>query len=1185
MEKAATRKINQGITILLFAFILISIGSYWSITNQVNARKNVINSQSLISAVEHILLDLQNAELGQRGFDLTNSDTYLTPFELSVKSIPLNIKSVRANLDSASIQMERIDSIERIANMRIAVLQKLVESTQKIQPLNTQQIQDGNLYMATCRGIIERFVAFEKNKLAEELNNLDASSSQSSTILLFTGLISLLIASGFYIYMRKDMLNRVELEMELKHKDHIITKRIQATQEIASKIANGDLAARITDDKSDELGSLTISLNEMASSLENAFNKVTENEWKQSGIALLNESLSGNKLPEAVSSAALSSLIEYCGCTNGAFYIYDSAVLKMHACHGFEFYMDHSYEIGEGIIGQAYVDHKTRVFQDSKYVANCANGPIRINHVFILPLINDNECIGVIELGSFNGFSELHKIFLEESGFIIALELTSALSRMKVQAILEEMQAQSEELQSQHSELENLNAMLEAHTQQLQVSEEELRIQQEELLQINQELEERSKQLEEKNEIVAFRNIEIQKKAQELETTTRYKSEFMANMSHELRTPLNSILILSRLLVENLEGNLTNEQIDSARVIERSGSSLLHLIDEILDLSKIEAGKMKLDYHYVSLDIILSSLYGMFRPIVVESGLKLSIEVDENVPKFIEIDQLRLEQILRNFLSNAVKFTSAGDIKLKVNLDHENPHLIHFVVEDTGIGIENKNLKLIFESFQQADGSTSRKFGGTGLGLSISSEIARLFGGEIKVKSELNVGSTFTLIIPVNYSNKSDVVKVLKDDNLFHEELDHLPTLLMHNIPDEINDDRDNISDNDKVILIVEDDTNFAKGLLKFVHQFGYKGVVVVSGDLAVMAAEKYHPLVILLDIKLPKMDGWQVMDELKGNEKTRYIPVHIMSAHDLKVDRFQNGPIDFINKSKVLKQVGVIFDRINKSLNEGPRKVLIVEESWKHAMALSFFLSKNNINCVIKHNVDDGVDALLNLDVECVILETDAITAANCDVFEFIKSNKGLESLSIIVFAGTNISTEDELILKQYVDAVFIKTTHSFQRVLDEVAMFLHLVEENRGENRREIRKLGRLEEVLDGKVVLIADDDVRNIFFITNLLESYNMTVVSAMDGKEALQQLRINPNISIVLMDMMMPEMDGYDSIREIRKDILYSRLPIIAVTAKTTSGDAKKCIAAGASDYISKPVDKDQLLSLLRVWLYE
>lgn len=1179
MQKSPAKRLNQGVGIVLTALVLISICSFWSINNQSEARRNVMNSQSIISVMNRVLVDLQNAETGQRGYELTKDDSFLEPYEYSIRMIPITLTELRSLLKSSSIQMRRVDSIERLTFVRMGILSNLVSYTRQGKELSIQQLEESKRYMDECRIIIDDFNNYESEVLDTRLEDLDSYSFLSSIIIVSAGLLSFLVAIGFYLQVRKDIISRALLEQELKHKDKIITKRIQATQEIASKIANGDFSARVNDEESDELGSLTTSMNEMASSLEIAFKNIKDNEWRQSGIALLNESFHGNQLPEVVAHSALTSIIEYCKCINGAFYIFDSGFLKMQSCYGFESYMSNSYEIGEGIIGQAYVDHKMRLIETTTHVANCTNGGINLSNVIIIPLLSDDECLGVIELGSVRGFTTLDKIFLEEASLIIALELESALSRMKVQALLEETQAQSEELQSQHSELENMNFMLEEHTQQLQVSEEELKVQQEELLQTNQELEERSKQLEEKNDIVAQRNLEIQKKAEELEINTKYKSEFLANMSHELRTPLNSILLLSRLMMENIDENLNDDQIESAKVIESSGNSLLLLIDEILDLSKIEAGKMRLEFHDVHIDDVVLGLESMFKPIVIEKGLLFIVEIDDDVPKVIEIDQLRLEQVLRNFLSNAIKFTAKGHIKLKIFLDTLSTGYLNFQVEDTGIGIEKKNQQLIFEAFQQADGSTRRKFGGTGLGLAISREIARLFEGEIKVFSTINVGSSFTLIIP---TQKINIPTVKLPQSINTVKTTNISTMI--SIPDEIEDDRDNIVKGDKVILIVEDDTAFAKALLQFSQKNGYKVVVIVRGDLVIEAAEKYFPLAILLDIQLPVKDGWQVMDELKNNEKTRHIPVHTMSSLEAKEESLLKGAIDFINKPVALEQVGLIFNRIDQILNEGPRKVLIVEENAKHALALAYFLSNNDIRCEIKSNVNDSIAALLSEEIECVILDMGELYNVGFEPLEEIKKTNGLENLPIIIFTGKSLSGFNDLKMRQLVDSVVVKTAHSFQRILDEVGLFLHLVEENRGSNNR-VKKLGRLHEVLENKTVLIADDDVRNIFFMTKILEQYNMVVLSAMDGKEAIQQLENNPSISIVLMDMMMPEMNGYESIREIRKNPNFTRLPIIAVTAKAMMGDSQKCIDVGASDYISKPVDKDQLLSLLRVWLYE
>ena len=551
-------------------------------------------------------------------------------------------------------------------------------------------------------------------------------------------------------------------------------------------------------------------------------------------------------------------------------------------------------------------------------------------------------------------------------------------------------------------------------------------------------------------------------------------------------------------------------------------------------------------------------------------------------------DKQRLEQVLRNLLSNAMKFTQKGEVALKISTCPNSPNCIQFAVRDTGIGISEENQKIIFEAFQQADGSTRRKFGGTGLGLSISRQLARLLGGEISVDSAPAAGSTFTLVIPENKSEGSLTPDAgAKADNADNTKApaQERQTSAVINIPEEIADDRNNIQPGDKIILIVEDDIHFAEALLKFSNQHGYKGVVIVRGDFATQAAEQYQPLAILLDIQLPLKSGWEVMDEIKANPKTRHIPVHVMSSTQAKRESLLKGAIDFISKPVAQEQLEKVFQKIEEALARNPRKVLIVEENAKHAAALSYFLSNFNIASEIKNNVQDSISSLLSDRVNCVILDMGVPDKTGYEVLEAIKHEHGLEDLPIIIFTGKKISHAEELRIKQYADSVVIKTAHSFQRILDEVGLFLHLVEENTVSGTRKLNKMGSLNEILKGKTVLIADDDVRNIFSITKALEDYQMKVISAIDGKDALLQINDHPEISIVLMDMMMPEMDGYETMQRIRSLPGYNRIPIIAITAKAMTGDREKCIRSGASDYISKPVDKDQLLSLLRVWLYE
>ena len=879
----------------------------------------------------------------------------------------------------------------------------------------------------------------------------------------------------------------------------------------------------------------------------------------------------------------------------------EDGTLKLQGSIGLESNIKQFFEPGEGMVGQVFLNKKAKAYNDlddEDFAVSFASSKIKINAILLLPIMLDLQIVGVLELSSDHNFDEDRIEYFTESVRNIAIAIRAARGREKEQRLLEETQAQSEELQVQHSELENLNTELEAQTQKLQASEEELKVQQEELMQTNTELEERSKLLEEKNQLIAERNIEIQRKAEELALSTQYKSEFLANMSHELRTPLNSILLLSRLMAENPDENLNEDQIESAKVIQSSGTSLLTLIDEILDLAKIESGKMSLEYQDVVIAEVVHDLKNLINPLVKEKGIDFNINIDEDLEKTIETDRLRLDQVLRNLMSNALKFTKEGSVELNIKKYPKNKDFIIFSVKDSGIGIPEEKQKIIFEAFQQADGSTQRKFGGTGLGLSISREIAKLLGGHLELESKVNEGSEFSLVIPINEKFKftnshsdQNLVEVILEDveeikHIIDEDFSAISNSKTLEIPAEVEDDRDDISQDDKVILIIEDDTNFAKALLKYARLNSYKGIVIVRGDEALSAALEYHPSAILLDVQLPVKDGWQVMDELKSNPQTKLIPVHMMSSLHVKQESLMKGAIDFINKPVALEQMTDVFKKIEDALKKSPQKVLIVEENAKHASALSYFLSNFNISLSVEDNVEDSVRAFNTDQVDCVILDIGSNRRNAYKIIESIKSYEGLENLPIIIFTERNLSTSEELKIKQYADSIVVKTAHSYQRILDEVGLFLHLVEE-KSSSVETIRNktLGSLTEVLSGKKILITDDDVRNIFSLTKALEKYKVEVVLAMDGVQALEQIKLNPDIDVVLMDMMMPEMDGYETIQEIRKMPQFRRLPIIAVTAKSMIGDRDKCIQAGASDYITKPVDVDQLLSLLRVWLYE
>ena len=636
---------------------------------------------------------------------------------------------------------------------------------------------------------------------------------------------------------------------------------------------------------------------------------------------------------------------------------------------------------------------------------------------------------------------------------------------------------------------------------------------------------------------------------------------------------------------------MNKEEIEFAQVIQSSGNSLLGLIDEILDLSKIEAGKMELEYLDVTTKEITDGLFNLFSQVAKQKNITFEI-IAEQAPVVIKTDKMRLEQILKNLISNALKFTNKGIVSLEIKTSAADDTIICFIVKDTGIGIPIDKQPLVFEAFQQADGSTKRKYGGTGLGLSISRELAKLLDGEILLNSVEGEGSTFTLCLPKILSikesgivDKKTEVEIVALNDVAEKQTKK--KYISAVIPDEIEDDRNSILPGDKVILIVEDDMNFAKSLLAFSRQNGYKTIVAVRGDYALKFAILYKPIGILLDIELPIKSGWEVLEEIKNHPQTKHIPVHIMSSHKLRQESLLQGAVDFLHKPVAFDRIPEVFTRIEHIISKESQKVLIIEDNPKHAKALAFFLENHNINSEIKSEVSAGLEALNKKDIDCVILDMGIPDKQAYEILEGVKKSPGLENLPVIVFTGKSLSLKEEVKIKKYADSIIVKTAHSYQRMLDEVSLFLHLMEENKGadDKKENYRKLNQLNNILLNKKVLIVDDDVRNIYSLTKALEAFKMNVITAFDGNEAIKILAENPDTDIVLLDMMMPNMDGYETVEKIRDNPNFRNLPVIAVTAKAMTGDREKCIKAGASDYITKPVDIDQLLSLLRVWLYD
>jgi len=1178
----------------MFILLVSSVASFLSIRSLLDSNAWVNHTQEVIYNINAGRAELVDAQTSMRGYLVTGNPDFLEQYKNTEEDATSYFRNVEELTIDNVHQQASIKQLKPFITEFYKYLQLRIDEKKKGELSLAADLDSGKKLMDEMRIILKRMENQEQGLLSERVTKSENYGSYSSILIVVAALIALFISLLFFVRILRDYNFRVKLQLALEKNDKETAERIRVISGIAEQISQGNYDVRVEDSESDALGSVGESLNSMAHALSSSFKSLSDNEWRQSGIAELNQVMIGEKNLETLTKDIIEYLAVYTNSNAGVLYLIQENYLFAAAGYSYIPSPDRQkFAIGEGLTGQAVVSGKMlelKGISAEDIKISYALGEVVPSHVVALPLM-DYQAEGVIELAAVGNYSEREILFLKSVANNIGIAIKAAQNRKRVQELLEETQAQSEELRVQHSELEGMNAELEAQTQKLQASEEELRVQQEELQQTNEELAERSVLLEEKN-------TEIQKKSEDLELTTRYKSEFLANMSHELRTPLNSILLLSRLLSENIDHNMSEEQIEFAKVIQSSGNGLLGLIDEILDLSKIEAGKMELELIDISTKEITDGMKAMFTEVAKQKGIEFKIE-DQNAPLVIRTDKMRLEQILKNLLSNALKFTSEGSVTLEIKKHATDDKRVLFSVKDTGIGIAREKQPLVFEAFQQADGSTKRKYGGTGLGLSISRELAKLLRGEITLKSVVNEGSEFILTIPIIGSmlmqpedfddrptQSMPALNAAENEN-DEEKPDLRYRYISPFIPESVPDDRDSINENDRVVLIVEDDINFAKSLLEFSRKRGYKGIVSVRGDHALNLAMVYKPAGILLDIQLPIKSGWEVMEELKNNGQTKHIPVHIMSSHKLKQESLLKGAVNFLDKPVAFEQMPEVFKRIEHIISRESQKVLILEDNPKHAKALAYFLETYNINSEIKSEIEEGVSALKKADVDCVILDMGIPDRQAYDILENVKKNPGLENLPVIVFTGKSLSMKEELKIKKYADSIVIKTAHSYQRMLDEVSLFLHLVEENKGsEGKKEhYKKLSLLNNVLHNKTVLVVDDDVRNIYSLTKSLESLKMNIVTAIDGKEALKALEEHPEIDVVLLDMMMPNMDGYETATHIRENKKYKTLPVIAVTAKAMTGDREKCINAGASDYITKPVDIDQLLSLLRVWLYD
>jgi CheY-like chemotaxis protein/HAMP domain-containing protein len=1003
-----------------------------------------------------------------------------------------------------------------------------------------------------------------------------------------------------------------------------LTTQLRAIADVSTAVTQGDLTRSINVEAQGEIDQLKENINQMIANLRQTTERNAEQDWLNSNLARFSGLMQGQRDLQEVSRLIMSELTPLVGAQYGAFFLLDDGdAYQLVASYGYKTRkkVANRFKVGEALVGQAALEKQSILITEppEDYVKVTSGlGEAAPRNIMVMPVLFEDQVMAVIEIGSFSPFAEVQRAFLESLGETIGIVINTIQATMRTedllrqsQALTLELQERSEELQSQQEELKRANTELEQQAQTLKASEELLQTQQEELQQTNEELEEKAQLLEEQNRRIEIKNTEIelaraalQDRAEQLALSSKYKSEFLANMSHELRTPLNSLLILAKLLAENAEGNLSDRQIEFAKTIHQAGADLLDLINDILDLSKVEAGKMDVTSTEVTLADIREYVERTFAPLTEEKGLDLSVEVHgASVPPTVVTDEQRLQQVLKNLLSNAVKFTDEGGVTMRIETAPESTQfalpslanadtVLAFSVIDTGIGIPEDKLRVIFESFQQADGTTSRKYGGTGLGLSISREIARLLGGEIRVQSEPGRGSTFTLYLPAIYvpaeTGLRDVQEELavligEGEALLAEpkpELD--PSLLL---PSEVPDDRDDVQQGDRVVLIVEDDATFAQTVLDVARSRGFKGLVALRGDSGLALAHEFRPDAIVLDMQLPVMDGWTVLDHLKHHPATRHIPVHIVSATESS-EALRAGAVAFLQKPLEKESLDTMLDDISSFIDKGVRSLLVVEDDAEQRSAIVELVGAgDDVDITAVGSSDEALALLGERNFDCMVLDLKLPKTSGFKLLEQLKKDPRHSRLPVIVYTGKELTRNEETRLKKYAETIIVKDARSPERLLDETSLFLHRVEARLPQaKRRMLEQLHGAEAIFKEKKILIVDDDVRNVFALTSVLEANGMEVIFAENGRAGIDVLRENPDVDLVLMDIMMPEMDGYQTMQAVREIPEFKQLPIISLTAKAMKGDREKSIASGASDYITKPVDTDQLLSLMRVWLY-
>jgi CheY-like chemotaxis protein/CHASE3 domain sensor protein len=1125
-----------GFLLAVIAVLVIALLSYQSLQATAESSRSLTRAIEVLAQLNTVLSTLKDAETGQRGFLLTGEESYLEPFTTAKSALPGEFKTLRGVLSDRPEQTRRLDALQALAEQKMSELGETVDLRQAGRAgdaLALVHTDRGKIYMDRIRAAVAEMDGVERQQIAQHGQDWQTAAAVSLTVTL-GGSAILLVLIGF-----------------------------------AAVVASRD------------------------------FRKRQLESWLDAGRMGLSQRLQGDQTLDKLGNNLLEFLAAYLEAQVGAVYIAEGGQFRRFAGYALPTTASdgvNAVRAGDGLIGQAAKDNR------ALHVRNVPAGYLPIasgvgqgapGELLIAPASIDGVVHAVVELGFFGSADSAKSELLRRVSESIAVAVRASKDRHRLEELLQETQQQAEELQAGQEELRVSNEELEEQGRVLKESQAQMESQQAELEQINSQLEEQTNLLENQKDALAKSHAVLIAKSTELQRANEYKSEFLANMSHELRTPLNSTLILAKLLADNKDGNLTAQQVKFAQTITSAGNDLLSLINDVLDLSRIEAGKVDVTPEAVPVARTVDALVKTFQPAAEQKRLRFSTTVEPGVPEQIETDPQRLGQILKNLLSNALKFTERGEVALRVF--SAAPGQVSFAVRDTGVGIAPHQQEVIFEAFRQADGSIHRKFGGTGLGLSISRDLAALLGGTIGVQSEPNAGSVFTLTIPVIYTapatGNAELPRVAAVESVSPEQI-RLPaeSPIVDTLgPATVEDDREFLARGGRSVLVVEDDESFAMILRDLARELGFQCVVTHRANDGLAAVATFQPSAILLDINLPDHSGLGVLDQLKRNPQTRHIPVHVVSVSDYKQVALELGAIGYVLKPAKREELIGVLKHLEAKFSQNLRRVLVVEDDARQRESIRELLANDEVQIT---GVATAKEALLELEAttyDCMVVDFNLPDFSGHDLLEKMARQEDGAFPPVIVYTGRALTKDEEQSLRRFSKSIIIKDARSPERLLDEVTLFLHQVESELSPERQQMLKTARnRESALEGRRVLVVEDDIRNIFALSSVLEPKGMSVVIARNGREALDVLAraskdSSASIDLVLMDIMMPEMDGFTAMREIRKRSEWKHLPIIALTAKAMKDDHEKCLAAGASDYIAKPLDVEKLLSLVRVWM--